>query len=374
MLPIVETRTACNAANGAQLWAPFLLVFFPLFGLPAFHLFSGDCKLGFINAFPTMMLLSSKLQSQLLSLLQLGRKVEMETHSTVTPTADSLLSLATGSSPFTNSMLAFDLFAALLQIHFFWLPHCVKQKLWEDPFSIAVLHPLCCKPFHTELTNITKTMKSSRLTPEKASLLIPVYLHAKMCYKFSASYLSQSQCKQLDKTFRSTIIAKMGYCSKTATPMLNGSHLYGGVGIPSSWDLQGCMHLQLLIGHLQLQNLTGQYLAHNLDLLYLHISLQPRPLSYDIANTKDTAPPGWLTTTWHYLSSIGATLQSQCIILSPQRENDIPIMEIASSYFTGVTYHRINAVRKSKELFFLSDITTSDGLHTDKLALSPGTG
>ena len=46
-------------------------------------------------------------------------------------------------------------------------------------------------------------------------------------------------------------------------------------------------------------------------------------------------------------------------------------MELASRYFSGITYRRINAVRKSKEIFFLSDITTSDGLFIDEEALHP---
>ena len=119
----------------------------------------------------------------------------------------------------------------------------------------------CTKNFlqlSTKISLITTTIKSLRLSPDKAALIIPVYLHPKLIYHFSSTCFSQKQCDQLDKIYRSHIIAKMGYSSKTPTCIVNSSHLHGGMKIPTSWNLQGCIHLQLLLGHLQLQDLTGQ--------------------------------------------------------------------------------------------------------------------
>ena len=223
------------------------------------------------------------------------------------------------------------------------------------------------------MSSLASAIKSSTVTPQEAALLIPVYLPSKLRYKFAATMFSQSECESIDKTFRSTVIAKMGYCSTTSTCIINGSYLYGGAQIPSSWDLQGANHLQLLIGHLQLQDLVGQYLLFTINLLYLHIGLLDCPMSYDFQLTKNTAPPSWVTNTWTYASSIQATVKIPSFRLYPQRENDASIMSIASKYYNGITYERINAVRKFQRLFLVSDITTSDGKSVDKEFLYPTT-
>ena len=163
--------------------------------------------------------------------------------------------------------------------------------IWTSPFYHCTknFRQLCIK-----ITSITTTIKSLQISQDKAALIIPVYLHPKLIYQFSSTCFSKEQCIKLDRIYRSHIIAKMGYCSKTPTYLINSSYLYGGLNIPDSWNLQGCMHLQLLLGHLQLQDLPAQTISHSLDILYLHIGLSPRVLSYDISLTKNTSPPCWL--------------------------------------------------------------------------------
>ena len=223
------------------------------------------------------------------------------------------------------------------------------------------------------MTTLATDIKSASISPKDAAMLIPVCLHSKLRYKFSATTFTISECEDIDKKFRSTVVAKMGYCSKTATQIINGSYSCGGVQIPSSWDLQGSNHLQLFVGHLQLQDLLGQYLLFIINLLHLHIGLLPRPLSHHIDIAKNTAPPSWVTNTWSYTSSIQATFITNSFQLSPQREYDSSLMAIASKYYSGITYERINAVCKCKRSFLVSDITTSDGKTVDKEYLFPGT-
>ena len=139
-------------------------------------------------------------------------------------------------------------------------------------------------------------------------------------HQFSSTCFSQKQCIQLDGIYRSHTIAKMGHCSKTPTCTINSSHLHGGMNMPDSWNLQGCMHSQLLLGHLQLQDLTAQTTSHSLDALHLHVGLSPRVLSCDMSLTKNTSPPCCLTHTWEYLSSLSATLNYDSLSLPPPKE------------------------------------------------------
>jgi hypothetical protein len=87
-----------------------------------------------------------------------------------------------------------------------------------------------------------------------------------------------------------TLKSKMGYKRTTKLVIMHGSHRYGGAQLSTCWDLQGSTHLSMLIGHLQLKDITGQYLLHKMDYLYLHIRFQQRVLSYPITDTQSLAP------------------------------------------------------------------------------------
>jgi hypothetical protein len=153
----------------------------------------------------------------------------------------------------------------------------------------------------------------------------------------------------------------MGYKSTTKLAIMNGSYRYGGAQLLTCWDLQGSTHLSMLIGHLQLKDIVGQHLLHEMDYLYLHIGFQQRVMSYPITDTQSLAPDCWVTNTWHYLSSLDGTTISTSIELPLQRERDTAIMKQASKFYNGIKLKRINAVRLFLQVFFLSDITTSDG-------------
>ena len=85
-------------------------------------------------------------------------------------------------------------------------------------------------------------------------------------------------------------------------------------------------------------------------------------MSYPITDTQSLAPDCWVMNTWHYLSSLDRTTTiSTSIELPLQCERDTSIMKQASKSYKGIKLKRINAVRLFLQVFFLSDITTSDG-------------
>jgi hypothetical protein len=142
---------------------------------------------------------------------------------------------------------------------------------------------------------------------------------------------------------------------------MHGSYRYGGAQLSTCWDLQGSTHLSMLIGNLQLKDIVGQYLLHAMDYLYLHIGFEQKVMSYPIVDASSFAIDCWITNTWHYLSSLDGTTISNSIELPLHRENDSAIMKEASKFYKGIKLTRINAVRLFLQVFFLSDITTSDG-------------
>jgi len=84
-------------------------------------------------------------------------------------------------------------------------------------------------------------------------------------------------------------------------------------------------------------------------------------MSYPITDTQSLAPDCWVTNTWHYLSFLDSTTISTSMELPLQREHNTAIMKQASKSYNGIKLKRINAVRLFLQVFFLSNITTSDG-------------
>ena len=219
----------------------------------------------------------------------------------------------------------------------------------------------------TVLAPIMNTIRQAPLSTAESAFLLPVYLLPKLRYVLAGTTLTKKQCKLLDNKFLPTLKSKMGYNRNTALPVIHGSHHYGGAQIPTCWEVQGSVHIELLLGHLQLQDLVCHYLTHGMDYLYLHIGLARKLLSYPITPAiLALDSPTWLTNTWEYMTDISATLVTDSLEISQQRELDVPIMQEALASFSGITLRRINAVRLFLQVFFLSDVVTSDGREIDR--------
>ena len=221
------------------------------------------------------------------------------------------------------------------------------------------------------LQNLIIEINSKKLSQLEASLLIPVYIHSKLRYIMAATMFTKDECDKLDRIFRPHILSKMGINRTTKLDIIHASHLYGGMKIPSCWDLQGSQHLHLLLGHVQLNDMLGKQLLTTMDYTYLHLGLMEPVLTYDFNKVKKYIPSSWIANTWSYLSSLNGTLFSPTLHLKPQREHDVSIMQRAVCNISGIRLQRINAVRLYLQLFYLSDMVTSSGKHISIEYLHP---
>jgi hypothetical protein len=108
-------------------------------------------------------------------------------------------------------------------------------------------------------------------------MLLPIYVHPGLHYIFAATTFDEDTCTVLNYLFLPTPKSKMGYKRTTKLAIMHGSYRYGGAQLPTCWDLQGSTHLSMLLGHLghlQLKDIAGQHLLHEMDYLYLHIGFQ----------------------------------------------------------------------------------------------------
>jgi len=221
------------------------------------------------------------------------------------------------------------------------------------------------------MTDIVTHIKSTPLSQLQARLLTPLYLHAKLRCVFAATAFTRDECLRVDRLFLGTILSKMGMCCTTSRKIIHASPKFGGYDLPSSWDLQGSLHIHLFIGHIQLGDLVGKFLLQCCDRLYLLIGKQAPLFMYNFDTIRKHAPETWITNTWDYTSGLKATLTCPALVLPPQREHDVAIMDRAIDAYTGQKLSGINSVRLYLHVFFLSDITDSSGQYIDENYLKP---
>jgi hypothetical protein len=122
-----------------------------------------------------------------------------------------------------------------------------------------------------KLLSLISTVRQTPLCTFEADMLLPIYIRPGLRYIFAGTTFDEDTCKVFDRLFLPTLKSKMGYKHTTKLAIMHGSHRYGRAQLPTCWDLQGSTHLSMLIGHLQLNDIAGQYLLHEMDYLYLHI-------------------------------------------------------------------------------------------------------
>ena len=223
------------------------------------------------------------------------------------------------------------------------------------------------------LAQISESLRCLYLHRHEADAAYSIYVIPKLRYVLACSQLSLKQCHLLDSKLRKMFMARQGINRNTSHSIYYGSHLYGGFQRTSTYDIQGTEHVNLLLGHLQLQDSNGNHLKYTMAYLYLLLGVPQDPLTYDPSRLKSLLPHSWLTTTWQYLHSIGATLTTTSFTISAQRHSDQAIMEKAIVHFGRDTLLRINSVRLYLKVFFLSDITQSDGKTIDPHYRTTGT-
>ena len=163
----------------------------------------------------------------------------------------------------------------------------------------------------------------------------------------------------------------MGISSKTNLSIVHSSHSYGDLQIPTCWGLQGSLHLHLLTGHVQRQDMLGKHITQTMDYTYLHLGLEEQVTTYDYNIMAKHIPLTWLANTWNYISSLSGIVVNPLLKVFPQRQEDSTIMSTAIENMSGITLTRIQTVRLFLQVFFISDITNSAGTYISSEFLTP---
>ena len=132
--------------------------------------------------------------------------------------------------------------------------------------------------------------------------------------------------------FLPTFLAKMGIQCSTPAAIRSGPLLYGRMDKLEIWTVQGSGHDKFLIASLQKNDIIGQSLNIELDLLQLQAGVSWDVLSCPGKTIRHYVPPCWASHMWDFNDTYGLTLEQEAQPwLLPQQINDRFIMEEIAS-------------------------------------------
>jgi hypothetical protein len=112
-------------------------------------------------------------------------------------------------------------------------------------------------------------IKRSHLTRQEALTSYIQYLLPKLRFQPPVLSLSQQDCDKLTSTIFLALLPKLHVNRHTTRSIIFGPEKYGGLALPNLYITQGVDKLHLFLGHLRLQDRTGNLI--HIDQIYLQL-------------------------------------------------------------------------------------------------------
>jgi hypothetical protein len=199
----------------------------------------------------------------------------------------------------------------------------------------------------------------------ESSMAYNAFYMPSMGFGTPATTLSMKDCEEIQRPVVNTILPKMGISRKAPRAVVFGTSQYRGLGLTHLAALQGHTRLQYLLGHLCCNDATGQLMQMLLEYTQLECGCHGKPLAQEYNNYSALLiNMNWITEVWEHLQTCKAKVEIGGLWQPTEnRVHDIAIMEslIVSGRFTNKELKEINYFRIYLQVFFLSDITNTQG-------------
>jgi hypothetical protein len=207
-------------------------------------------------------------------------------------------------------------------------------------------------------TNIT----GSRITRQEALTSYIQYLLPKLRFQPPVLSISQQDCDKLMPIILAALLPKLHVNRNTTRSIIYGPEKYGGLALPNLYTTTSADKLRLFLGHLRLQDRTGQLIHIDLTYLQLLSGIGTFLLNQDAASFP-WLETGWITSLWEFTSKHSLTFLYPKQWIPPQpREYDIFLMQAFASHKPPVPIMAaLNRCRIFLQVITLSDICTADG-------------
>ena len=158
------------------------------------------------------------------------------------------------------------------------------------------------------------------------------------------------------------LLPKLHINRHTARSIVFGGELYGGLALPNPFITQGIDKLRLFLGHLRIQDRTGQLIHIDMSYLQLLAGCGTLFLNQDENNFK-WLETGWLQSLWSFASKYSLKFLYPTGWVPPKpRSYDMFLMDFFQQCKLTVKDMRVlNRCRLYLQVLTVSDIMTADG-------------
>lgn len=150
------------------------------------------------------------------------------------------------------------------------------------------------------------TITGTHLSRQEALTSYVQYILPKLRYQPPLLALTKAECQKLMTILLRALLPKMHVNRNTARSIIHGPFDYGGLEIPHIYTLQGADKLQLFIGHLRIQDRTGQLIHCNLTYLQLLSGTGTFILNQSFQHYQ-WVERGWITSLWELANECNLT-------------------------------------------------------------------
>ena len=210
-------------------------------------------------------------------------------------------------------------------------------------------------------------VSSGHPSPLEAWQALHSNISAKLKYPLPACSLSQKQCKSILYPAIKSALPKAGIAYNLAEAIRDGPISCGGAGITSLYHYQGTVRTALLVEQTFRGTTTGKLLSTCIEDLVLETGLYGRLWNMPFETVSVyTQQHSLLFDIWKYNHKHNVTISTTHGELSPQRQGDIAIMNLAIRHFTDTASLRsIQRIRMAAGIVHLSDLCSADGRALD---------
>ena len=202
-----------------------------------------------------------------------------------------------------------------------------------------------------------RKIKFSSLSPTEVFISFNSGIQMSVRYVLPVTRMNTQQCNTIDTPMIRGLLHAHSTTSKFPRAVLFGSTHYGGLGISSTEMHQLTEGLSLFIGHLRLQDTTGNLGIINLQQLQLEVGTNMFCLTKDPTVWSFYSTPSlihfWWRAMWEHRIYITGT---QSWVPTSMQIDEMSIMDIIVPQCTKDEVVKINAVRLYLQVYYPSEV------------------
>ena len=209
----------------------------------------------------------------------------------------------------------------------------------------------------------SNVIRSSSLNNHEVYLSAMTGICRTVSYVLPVTSFNKEQCNKIDATIYTTLLPRIGMNRNLPLVYRYASKKCHGLGFPQTVISQFIEKTKKLLYHANQKTQLGQSIISLMETFHLTMGVHTPIFQLDYSKFQFLLDPCWIKDIWRLSSKYGIDIH--CIYTIPplQRDNDFAIMEYLVLYgdFTQAELQKINRLRIYLQVYFMSDVTTSDG-------------